>query len=245
MKRNVFAHATLVGLAAIMVLGASILTAQQTGQRTGAAQPAMAQPAPQGQQTQPGMRMAQPQGAQPAQAGERGTRMGGRRGGGARGRVSPHETIYSRLDNNRVLIVYGRPLSRDPQNPETIRKIWGDLVPWGARWRLGSDEATLFITKSPLQMGDLTIPAGAYSLYMMPMENETSKLIVNKEIGQWGIGDPYHEELELGRVDLKKDAVDPQVDQLTLSIEANPGGGSVLKITWEKTVYSVAYTVKK
>src|SRR3954454_8452772 len=76
-------------------------------------------------------------------------------------RVSPHETISAVVDGNRVTVVYGRPYTKDPKTGEP-RKIWGGLVPFGAVWRTGADEATLFITQQDLQMGDTTVPAGAY-----------------------------------------------------------------------------------
>src|SRR5271170_5400305 len=44
-------------------------------------------------------------------------------------RVSPHETISSVIDGNRVTIVYGRPYTKDPKTGEP-RKIWGGLLPY-------------------------------------------------------------------------------------------------------------------
>jgi hypothetical protein len=180
--------------------------------------------------------------------------MGGGAGGGphstlTQNRASPHDTINVRVGSGRgapmVTIVYGRPYSKSPQGE--MRKIWGTLVPWGKVWRLGSDEATLMVTQKALTFGDVTVPAGAYTLYMMPEENGPSKLIINKTIGQWGI--PYTAELqgtELGRVEMKKEPLEKGVHQLTLALENVPGGGgAVLKVQWENTQYSVPFSVAK
>src|ERR1700744_2619281 len=153
-------------------------------------------------------------------------------------RVSPHETTGAMVDGNRVTVVYGRPYSKDPHSSE-VRKIWGGLVPYGKEWRLGSDEATLFITQKPLMMGGTTIPAGAYTLYMLPKEDGTAKLIVNKQVGQWGT--QYEESQDLARIDLKKDALDKTLDQLMIGISKSQGGGGLLKIGWENTQYSVPF----
>lgn len=161
-----------------------------------------------------------------------------------RQRVSPHETISSKIDGNRVTIIYGRPYSANPKNKAEIRKIWGGLVPYDQRWRMGADEATTLITQQPIDLGGTTVPAGAYTLFMVPSENGTSKLLVNKQIGQWGI-DPYDPKEELAQIDLKKDALDNPVDQFTMAIEKNPSGGGLLKMSWEKTQFSAAFTVKK
>lgn len=157
-------------------------------------------------------------------------------------RVSPHDTISAVIDGSRVTVTYGRPYTKDPRSGEA-RKIWGGLVPYGKVWRLGADEATTLITEKPLVMGDVTVPAGAYSLYLLPNEDGTAKLIVNKEIGQWGT--KYEEKEDLARVDLKKDALDAPVDELALSITKNSSGGGLLKVSWESTQYSVAFNVQK
>jgi hypothetical protein len=161
------------------------------------------------------------------------------------GGVSPHETISQVFDgarNNRVMIIYGRPYSKDPKSGE-VRKIWGGLVPYGKVWRTGSDEATLLITQKPIVIGETTIPAGAYTLFTLPQEDGTAKLIINKQVGQWGLS--YDEKQDLARVDLKKDAVETTVDQFTMAVGKNPSGGGVLKMMWENIQYSVAFTVQK
>jgi hypothetical protein len=157
-------------------------------------------------------------------------------------RVSPHETIGAAIDGNRITIVYGRPYTKDPKSGEP-RKIWGGLVPYGKVWRTGADEATLLVTQKPIVIGETTIPAGSYTLYTLPNEDGTAKLIINKQIGQWGT--QYDEKQDLARVDLKKEALDPPADQFTMAIAKNPAGGGVLKLMWETTQFSVPFTVQK
>jgi hypothetical protein len=164
-------------------------------------------------------------------------------------RLSPHETISTVIDGNRVMIVYGRPFTKNPRTGE-VRKIWGGLIPFGKVWRTGADEATLLITQQPLSIGGTTVPAGAYTLWTLPSEDGSAKLIINKQIGQWGV-DPrepsnaYDEKQDLARVDLKSDALDTSVDQFTMAIEKNPSGGGLLKLSWEKTQFSIPFTVQK
>jgi hypothetical protein len=153
-------------------------------------------------------------------------------------RVSPHETISQVSDGNRVTLVYGRPYSKDPHSSE-VRKIWGGLVPYGQPWRTGADEATLFITQKPIVLGGTPIPAGAYTLFTLPNEDGTAKLIVSKQIGQWGT--QYDEKQDFARVDLKKEALDKPVDQFTMALTKQ----GELKMMWENTGYSVSYTVQK
>lgn len=164
-------------------------------------------------------------------------------------RLSPHETVGAVVDGNRITIVYGRPYTKHPVSGE-VRKIWGGLVPYGKVWRTGADEATLLITQKPIELGGVTVPAGAYTLWTLPAADGKAKLIVNKQIGQWGISskDPkqtYDEALDVARVDLKKDVLDHPVDQFTISIAPNSSGGGTLKLAWENTQYSTTFTIKK
>jgi hypothetical protein len=160
-------------------------------------------------------------------------------------RISPHETITETVDGNELKLVYGRPYTKKPGTTE-VRKIWGGLVPYGKVWRTGADEATLLTTKEPIEIGGYSLAAGTYSLFTVPNEDGTAKLVINKKTGQWGV--PYKEESEkaneLARVDLKKSDLDKDVDQFTMAIEP-ASGGAVLKMMWEKTEYSVKLTVKK
>ena len=157
---------------------------------------------------------------------------------------SPHETTSAVIDGNRVTITYGRPFAKG-------RKIWGTaadkaLVPDRAIWRTGSDEATILITQQPIEMGGTTIPAGAYTLWTWPDSTGTTKLVVNKQIGQWGAGPGiYDEKNDVVRVDLKKAATASPVEQFTMAVQRNPAGGGLIKLSWENTEFSVPFTVKK
>ena len=157
-------------------------------------------------------------------------------------RVSPHETVSAVIDGGRVTLVYGRPYTKDPKSGEA-RKIWGGLVPYGKVWRTGADEATLLVTQKSIEIGGTTVPAGAYTLFTLPTEDGSAKLIINKQVGQWGVGPgAYDEKQDLARVDLKKDALEKPVDQFTMSVGKNPAGGGLIKLMWEDTQYSVAFT---
>lgn len=163
-------------------------------------------------------------------------------------RLSPHETISAVIDGNRVTIVYGRPHTQHPKTGE-VRKIWGGLVPFGQIWRTGADEATLLITQKTITLGTLTIPAGAYTLWTLPTAEGTT-LIVNKQIGQWGMGREqkqyYDEANDVGRLALKKEALAAPVAQFTIALSSNgAAGGGWFKMSWENLQLSAPIAVAK
>lgn len=170
--------------------------------------------------------------------------------GAGTGGATPHATTSAVIGPNRneggmITITYGRPHAVHPRKGGEPRKIWGTLVPYGKADRLGADEATTFINEHPIEIAGTKIPSGAYTLYIVPAESGVSKLAFSKHIGKWGV--PVDESMDLVRVDLKKDALEENVDQLTLSVENVPAGSmnGLLKIKWEKTQFSVPFTLKK
>jgi hypothetical protein len=156
--------------------------------------------------------------------------------GAQQARKSPHETISKVIGGNRVTIIYGRPYTKDP-GTGAPRVIWGGLVPWDQPYRLGADEATTLVTEKPLMVGGALVPAGAHTLYLVPSASGVTKLAIATEFGSWG--EPVDTGHDLARVDMAKGSLDKPVDQLTLVLEKD-GGGGTLKIMWESTQFTVA-----
>jgi hypothetical protein len=119
------------------------------------------------------------------------------------------------------------------------RKIMGGLVPYGEVWRTGADSATSMSTEANLQIGDLKVPKGNYTIYTIPQANEWT-LIVSKELGQWGT--EYHPKLDLGRTKMSVKALSAPVENFKLEVTSQRASG-LLTMTWEKTQASIAITV--
>lgn len=169
--------------------------------------------------------------------------------GAGTGGNTPHYTTSAAIGPNRrdgsmVTITYGRPYVKHPRTGEA-RQVWGKLVAWDKPDRLGADEATLLIAQHSLVFGQTTIPAGAYTLYIVPSEKGTSRLAFSKNIGKWGV--PVDDASDVARVDLQKETLEKAVDQLTITVENVPGGGmnGVIKIQWENTQFTAPFAVKK
>jgi hypothetical protein len=152
-----------------------------------------------------------------------------------RQRASPHETTTATIEGARIEVTYGRPYKKQ-------RTTWGgQLVPTGKVWRLGADEATTLKSDKALQFGNLTVPAGEHTLFLHYGGEDSAELIVNKQTGQWGTA--YDEKQDLGRVPLKREKASAPVEQLTIAVEPQAGGG-VLKITWDDATYAAPFKVQ-
>lgn len=158
-------------------------------------------------------------------------------------RISPHETVSATIDGAQIKVVYGRPYTKDPKSGE-MRKIWGGLVPFGKVWRMGADEATLLTTDKDLTIGETKIPAGSYSLYLLPEESGSAKLLVNKQTGQWGT--KHDEAQDLAKIEMKKGPLKKAVDQFTIELDKGAGdNGGMLRLQWEEAEYSAPIKAAK
>jgi hypothetical protein len=94
-------------------------------------------------------------------------------------RPSPPDSVSGTVGGAHIKINYSSPSVKG-------RQIWGSLVPYGKIWRAGANEATIFETNKDIKVEGKTLPAGRYSLFATPGENEWT-IIFNKQTGQWGI----------------------------------------------------------
>jgi Protein of unknown function (DUF2911) len=144
---------------------------------------------------------------------------------------SPHVRSEWRIDGANISIEYGRPYLKGRSETQ--------MMPPGEEWRTGADEATTLKTDKPLKIGTLAVPAGTYTLYTVPGEKEW-QLVVSRKTGQWGI--PYPKGEDLGRVPMKVGKASAPAEQLTLSIDDTPAGGT-LSVEWGTMRASVPFTV--
>jgi hypothetical protein len=140
----------------------------------------------------------------------------------------PAETSVS-LNGKNVTIKYSSPSMKG-------RKIFGGLEPYGKVWRAGANEATALHTDADIMLGDLTVPAGDYTLFVHLESADTWNLIVSKETGQWGLA--YKPENDLGRTKMKVTRVSP-VESFKITLTTNE-----LKMEWEETSASVPLKLK-
>ena len=146
---------------------------------------------------------------------------------------SPHVRTEWTIDGANLSIEYGQPSLKGRTD--------ATLMPNGQPWRVGADEATVLKTDKPLKFGTLTLEPGTYTVNAEPGEKQW-QLIVGKlsKPGQWGV--PYNASLEIGRAPMSVTAAKSPVEQLKISIDDTPKGGT-LKVEWGSKVALIPFTV--
>jgi hypothetical protein len=129
------------------------------------------------------------------------------------------------LEGKTVSVEYGRPSLKG----RTTDELLGRLKP-GGMWRLGADTSTTLKTGIDLAFGDVTIPAGEYSIWMQRQSDNSWKLLFDKQHGQWGEPTPNPGDC-FASVPLTESKPSASVDMVTLTLSKADGGGT-LTIEW-------------
>jgi hypothetical protein len=141
------------------------------------------------------------------------------------GQLSKADTVRANIAGSDLMVAYSQPSVRG-------RVIFGGtVVPWDVIWRAGANAATTFTTSKNIMMGGTSVPAGEYTLFMVP--NPTSwKLVISKKTKEWGT--EYDPTMDLARVDMTVATLPAAVEVLKYSF--TPAG---LTLSWDKTAVSV------
>jgi hypothetical protein len=145
------------------------------------------------------------------------------------GALSPRDSSKATVGAATLTIDYSRPSVRG-------RRIWGDVVPWDTVWRLGADVATHFTTDVDLAIGGAAVPAGRYTLWMLPSET-TPQLIVSRLVNVFGTN--YNPAQDLVRVPLTRRTTTELAERLTLDVR-----DGALNVRWADVVWSVPVAVR-
>ncbi|MEE2963321.1 MAG: DUF2911 domain-containing protein [Acidobacteriota bacterium] len=134
---------------------------------------------------------------------------------------------------SRITIDYGQPHARG-------RTIFGGLVPYDEVWRVGANWATRLTLDLDVRIGDLDVPRGEYTLFLLPRETG-AELIVSLETRQWGTD--YDPSRDFERASMSRRVLAEAAPSMAITLEPNLGGeneevpSGTLRITWGTVEY--------
>jgi hypothetical protein len=151
---------------------------------------------------------------------------------------SPFETIKYQNTDTQINIEYCRPYKKE-------RQIFGELVPFDKIWRTGANEATVIRTNKDLKFGEHILNAGTYTLWTIP-HKDTWSIILNKEIGQWGVKMGGVANCDISKNIFQFDVPSSQVaetEMLTMEMKEISQASVELFIRWDKTQVKIPFEI--
>ncbi|HKP29742.1 MAG TPA: DUF2911 domain-containing protein [Gemmatimonadales bacterium] len=154
--------------------------------------------------------------------------------GNGLGVLSPRDTARATVDGARIEVDYSRPARRG-------RLIFGNVVPLGHVWRAGADAATQLTVDKDLVVEGQRIPAGRYSVWIIPRSGGDT-LLLNTQTGQWGT--QHDRAQDRFRLALRRDRLVESLERYVIRITGAAGNG-VLHFEWDETGFSLPFEVAR
>jgi len=156
--------------------------------------------------------------------------------------ASPAATESKTIGGNTISITYNAPKVKGREG-----KLFGKdgriaQDPHYPVWRAGANSATKLHTDADLQIGDLAVPKGDYTLFVDISDPDNWVLIVNKQTGQWGL--KYDKSQDLGQAKLTMSKPPALVEDLKYTITDDGSNKGTLTLAWEDHVATVPISVK-
>jgi hypothetical protein len=143
---------------------------------------------------------------------------------------SPTQTLKQDFALSAIELNYSRPMVNG-------RKIFGELVPFGAMWRTGANGASKLTFGEDVKVGGVAVKAGTYALYSIPNAAEW-EIIINKGANNGGLNG-YKAEEDVARFKVKTMALPMNIESFTIMVSDVKAASANLMVMWEKTAVSI------
>ncbi|WP_317194629.1 DUF2911 domain-containing protein [Algoriphagus lutimaris] len=140
--------------------------------------------------------------------------------------ASPSAKIAQKVGLTDVSVSYSRPSKKG-------RKIFGELVPYGAIWRTGANGATILSFSTDVKIHGKDVPKGQYALYSIP-DKKSWTIILSKNTKLWGaIG--YNPDEDIIRFDVTPTKTKKEYETFEISFTNMTDKGADLTMAWDQT----------
>lgn len=151
--------------------------------------------------------------------------------------ASPPEKVTGQVGGKTVTITYSSPRVKGREGKIFTKDGLISHNPHYPVWRAGANGATTLETDGDLQIGNLAVPKGTYTLFVDVADPDQWVLIVNKKTGEWGLA--YDAGSDLGKVKMQMSKPSSMVENLAWTIE-----GGKITLSWENHTASVPVSGK-
>ena len=151
--------------------------------------------------------------------------------------ASPPEKVTGQVGGKTVTITYSSPRVKGREGKIFTKDGLISHNPHYPVWRAGANGATTLETDGDVQIGNLAVPKGTYTLFVDIADPDQWVLIVNKKTGEWGLA--YDAGSDLGKVKMQMSKPSSMVENLAWTID-----GGKITLSWENHMASVPVSGK-
>ena len=143
------------------------------------------------------------------------------------GRRSQRGTVTQSVNGTEISIRYYRPVLRG-------RTPFPGIVGWGRTWTPGADSATRMETRGDVEIEGKTLPAGKYSLWLIPEEKDAWTVIFSRTADAFHLS--YDEGQDALRVQAHATTSAQSVETLEFSFPLVDADSAVMQMQWGSVV---------
>jgi hypothetical protein len=146
---------------------------------------------------------------------------------------SPKARTEQRVGITDVAIDYSSPGVKG-------RKIWGGLLPYDKVWRAGANAPTKLTVSRDVKFGGTPVPAGSYSLFMIPGK-ATWTVLLNKNLT--ASQEEHDAKDDIARITVKPVALPALRERLRYTFDDTQDDRTFLDLEWERVRIQVPITI--
>lgn len=140
-------------------------------------------------------------------------------------RPSPPDSVLFTVGGAQGKVCYSRPAARG-------RRIFGEVVEYGKRWRTGANEPTMLFLPVPAQVAGIPVAAGRYVLMTVPgAERWTIVLSTSDAIAPMEM---FNALTDVGRAEVTVEPAEAPVERFTIRALPDSAGINLL-LEWQQT----------
>ncbi|MCK5637313.1 MAG: DUF2911 domain-containing protein, partial [Flavobacteriaceae bacterium] len=149
---------------------------------------------------------------------------------------SPTSKVEQKIGLTDVTLEYSRPSMRG-------RTIYGDLVPYGKKWRTGANANTNITFSTDVVIGGKSLKKGTYAIYTIPNKSAWDVIFYN-DAKNWGLPKEWDDKKVAVKTSIKTETMPFAFETFEMGFDnlADANHGSLF-ILWEKTLVSVKINV--
>lgn len=148
---------------------------------------------------------------------------------------SPSAKVEQQVGLTDVSLSYSRPGMKD-------RTIFGNLVPYGERWRTGANENSTISFSTKVSIDGKELPKGTYAIYTIPQE-DSWEIIFYEDYNNWGLPEEWKAENVALKATAKVNELPFPMETFTILINNIKSDSAHLNFIWENTVATLPFEV--